>query len=211
MLKELLACRSDDDVEPSESEHNILDQALLSAGIILFFEEITPKTGRDLLGKLLWAQLCLRAMDETERERAALKVFLSSPGGDENIMFALTDAIETFAYPHALYCFALGQVASAAVWVLASFPKGNRIAYPSTQFLIHEGFITLAGKRSDVHGFTKETMRRNKLCIEQLARWTGRSIKTIKRLVSKETFLDAEQAKRLGLIDEIVDPYADTG
>lgn len=208
MLKKLQAYRSDTDVEPSESD--ILEQALLSAGIILFFEEITPKTGNSLLRKLLFAQLCLRDMDEPEREQAAIKVFLSSPGGDENVMFALTDAIESFAYPHALYCFALGQVASAAVWVLASFPKGHRIAYPSTQFLIHEGFIALAGKRSDVHGFTKETMRRNKLCIEQLARWTGRSTKTIKRLVSKETFLDAEQAKRLGLIDEIVDPYADT-
>lgn len=181
-----------------------LEEDLLSYGVLTLFGEISSKSSGDFIKKLILLQLRAQELEPAEREKVTIRAFICSPGGDEDAMLAMTDFIEAYSLP--LLGFGIGQVASAAVWVLASFPKGSRIAFPSTQFLIHEGFISISGKISDAQGVTRESIRRNRLCIEKLAQWTGKNTKTIKRLVSKETFLNAEQAKRFGLIDDIISP-----
>lgn len=184
--------------QPAEASFN-LDQELLDLGIIWFTDEITRQSATQFIKRLQLLELRYLAANKPSNFRAFC--YILSPGGEITATLAIVDFIRSLSMP--VSAFGLGQVASAAVWVLAAFPK--RYSFVNTRFLLHEGWLSAEGKPSDVAAYHREEQRNSRTLIKLLAEFTGRPVERFKGLLSsKEAYFGAEEARKLGIINEII-------
>lgn len=142
-------------------------------------------------------QLSIASKPASKRPK---RIYVSSNGGSVIPTLAFADTLETLNEP--IDICALDYCHSAAVFLLQA-ATGRRLAYPSTEFMTHsiawEIPIT-AHNCDDVVAALQETWQ---LCLNLMARRTGRSASFWHDFMSRERYFHAQRALKLGLIDEI--------
>jgi ATP-dependent Clp protease protease subunit len=193
-----------EDEEPSH-RGDALDEKLLEQRILWLSGGITPESAADFCKKLQYLDTIWLRSGRPDLV-APVYCYITSPGGDKNATLGIVDVIQIISIP--LWGIGIGEVSSGAVWVLASFvgEGRKRLALPNTRFLVHEGWSAASGKPSDVKAFQREDERTLKIMAKLLAQFTGKDIERIKKLMSRESYFGAQEAKRLGIIDDIVEP-----
>jgi len=204
--QEVLVMRGGKSLENSEG-HGVwggnaeLDELLLEHGMVWLNGEINIQSAADFIKRLHLLEQRYISGGRPQGMRALC--YIMSCGGGVNETLGIIDVVRSLSLPVA--ALGVGLVASAAVWVLAAFPKGCRYAYENTRFLLHEGFLGIEGKASDARAHIRENQRVGKILIKALADSTGKEMEKFKPLVSsKEYYFGAVQAKKLGIIDEII-------
>jgi ATP-dependent Clp protease protease subunit len=98
----------------------------------------------------------------------------------------------------------VGTSYSAATLISAAGTKGHRYAIPSAEFLIHALSIGhIGGKIEDVEETTRHLIRLNGKLASHLSSITGMEMSRVEAMMSKETFLNAQEAIQCGLCDQI--------
>jgi ATP-dependent Clp protease, protease subunit len=141
---------------------------------------------------------------ESEDPDKDINIYINSPGGDINAMFAIYDTM-SYIQPE-INTICLGQAASAAAVLLASGTPGKRLALPHSRVIIHQPYSGAQGQASDVELAAREIMRLKAALEEVLAKHTGNSIEKIQADTDRDFVMTAEQAKEYGIIDEILTP-----
>ena len=141
---------------------------------------------------------------ESENPDKDINIYINSPGGDINAMFAIYDTMSYIRPDINTIC--LGQAASAAAVLLASGTRGKRLALPHSRVIIHQPYSGAQGQASDVELAAKEIMRLKSALEEVLAQHTGQTIEKIQADTDRDFVMTAEQAKEYGIIDEILTP-----
>ena len=141
---------------------------------------------------------------ESETPDKDINIYINSPGGDINAMFAIYDTMSYIRPDINTIC--LGQAASAAAVLLASGTRGKRLALPHSRVIIHQPYSGAQGQASDVELAAKEIMRLKSALEEVLAQHTGQTIEKIQADTDRDFVMTAEQAKEYGIIDEILTP-----
>jgi ATP-dependent Clp protease protease subunit len=139
----------------------------------------------------------LMTLDATGDEAVTLQV--DSSGGPITAAFTLIDVIEALGVPVNVLC--MGRVEGTAVAVAAS--GSHRLSLPHTQFRMSDPDISFDARASQAEHIAKaqlELLRRYHDC---LARFTGRPLEEVERWCGEGRFFGAEEAKKIGLIDEI--------
>jgi ATP-dependent Clp protease protease subunit len=98
----------------------------------------------------------------------------------------------------------VGQAASGAAVLLAAGAKGKRYGLPHSRVLIHQPHGGVSGQAVDIDIQAKEIMRLRRLLDEILAKHTGQDIKKISQDTDRDFIMTAEDAKKYGILDEIV-------
>jgi ATP-dependent Clp protease protease subunit len=192
-----------------DNEHayrgDTLDEKLLEQRIIWLVGNITPESAAEFCKKLRYLDITWRRAGYPQLAEP-VHCYISSCGGDKNATLGIVDTIQITSIP--IVAIGFGEVASGAVWVLASFVGENkaRLALPNTRFLVHEGWSAASGKPSDVKAFQRAAARTLRIMAKLLAQFTGKDVEKIKKLMSRESYFGAQEAKRLGIIDKIWDP-----
>ena len=133
-----------------------------------------------------------------------VKIIISSPGGD------VDSAIRIYSYLKALpinvETIAVSQIDSAANIIYAAGIK--RVAIKGCRFFLHEGTFTTGTQTTTLHNH-EEALSIFKELLEKhvsiLAKESGKAEKDINELLATSKILDAEQAKELGLVHEILE------
>jgi ATP-dependent Clp protease protease subunit len=141
---------------------------------------------------------------ESENPDKDINIYINSPGGDINAMFAIYDTMSYIRPDINTIC--LGQAASAAAVLLAAGTRGKRLALPHSRVIIHQPYSGAQGQASDVELAAKEIMRLKGALEEVLAQHTGQSIEKIQADTDRDFVMTADQAKEYGIIDEILTP-----
>ena len=141
---------------------------------------------------------------ESENPDKDINIYINSPGGDINAMFAIYDTMSYIRPDINTIC--LGQAASAAAVLLASGTSGKRLALPHSRVIIHQPYSGAQGQASDVELAAKEIMRLKAALEGVLSRHTGQSIEKIQADTDRDFVMTAEQAEEYGIIDEILSP-----
>lgn len=133
-----------------------------------------------------------------------LKIIISSGGGD------MESAIRIYSYLKALSIdvetIAFSQIDSAANTIYAAGSK--RIATKDCRFLLHDGTFTTGFKTTNLHKHEEILVifkELTKKSVNILVSETGITEKEISKLMQKSTFLTAEEAKKIGLVHEILE------
>ena len=162
----------------------------------------------DTVANLICAQLLHLESENPDRD---ISLYINSPGGDINSLFAIYDTMQYIKPDLTTICF--GQAASAAAVLLAAGTKGKRLALPHSRILIHQPYAGAEGQVSDIELASREIQRLKIQLEEVLARHTGQSAEKVHDDTDRDFVLTAAEARDYGIIDEVIDSrsLADTG
>ncbi len=162
----------------------------------------------DTVANLICAQLLHLESENPDRD---ISLYINSPGGDINSLFAIYDTMQYIKPDLTTICF--GQAASAAAVLLAAGTKGKRLALPHSRILIHQPYAGAEGQVSDIELASREIQRLKTQLEEVIARHTGQSAEKVHDDTDRDFVMTAAEARDYGIIDEVIDSrtLADTG
>ena len=192
--------RGDDEDEDERSEKGPkgprgLEERLLKSRTLTLFEPITPRSSRRLVTGML--------VLEAEDAKAPVTVLVNSPGGSVDDGFAIYDTMRFLKCPVRVLC--VGLAASAANIVLLGAPKGSRFSLPNTRILLHQPSTGASGAASDLAITAREILKTRARLNALLAEETGQRLEKIEEDTNRDFWLSAEEAKKYGLIDRVVE------
>ena len=167
---------------------------LLAERIVLLGSPIDDGVANVITAQLLH----LEAADDSRE----ISLYINSPGGSMNAMFAIYDAMQYIKAPVATYCS--GLAASAAAVVLAGGEPGRRHALPNARILIHQPHGGAQGQSVDIEIQAREMAFLRRRMHEILAFHTGQSVERIEKDTDRDYILGGEEAVAYGLIDAVV-------
>ena len=154
----------------------------------------------DITAHLICAQMLPLESENPDRD---ISLYINSPGGDINGLFAIYDTMQYIKPDITTICF--GQAASAAAVLLAAGTKGKRLALPHARILIHQPYAGAQGQVSDIELASREIQRLKVQLEEILARHTGQSVERINADTDRDFVMTAAEAKEYGIIDEVIE------
>ena len=143
---------------------------------------------------------------ESENPDKDINLYINSPGGDINALFAIYDTMSFIRPSISTICF--GQAASAAAVLLAAGDPGKRLALPHARVLIHQPYAGAQGQVSDIELASKEIQRLKEALEEILSRHTGQTAEKISTDTDRDYVMTADEAKEYGIIDEVIEARA---
>lgn len=158
----------------------------------------------DEVANLIVAQLLHLESDDADKPIA---LYVNSPGGSMDAMFAIYDSMQHVRPPVHTTC--IGMAASAAALILAGGEAGSRSILPHGRVMIHQPHVGgVGGQASDIQIHAAEIVRQRELANEVLARHTGQDIETVRADTDRDRWMTADQAVAYGLVDRILSPAA---
>ena len=139
---------------------------------------------------------------ESENPDADVAIYINSPGGDMNGLFAIHDTMRYINSDVATIC--VGQAASAAAVLLAAGTPGKRYALPNARVLIHQPHGGAQGQSTDMELAVAEMVEMRRRMVGILVEATGQS-ERITADIDRDYIVRGDQALAYGLVDHIVD------
>ncbi|MDY6407977.1 MAG: ATP-dependent Clp endopeptidase proteolytic subunit ClpP [Pseudomonadota bacterium] len=167
----------------------------------LLKERIVFLTGQvnDEVASLICAQLLFL---EAENPKKEISFYINSPGGVVTSGLAILDTMNYIKCP--VSTVVMGQAASMGSLLLTCGTKGRRFALPNARVMIHQPSGGFQGQATDIEIHAREILaikaRLNQIYVEQ----TGQKLSVIEKAMERDNFMTAEEAKKFGLIDEVV-------
>ncbi len=167
----------------------------------LLKERVIFLTGpiEDHMASLITAQLLFL---EAENPKKEISMYINSPGGVVTAGMAIYDTMQ-YVKP-AVSTLCIGQAASAGSLLLMAGEAGMRMALPNARVMVHQPSGGFSGQASDIERHAREILdmraRLNKIYVNH----TGQTLRKIEIAMERDTFMNAEDAKEFGLIDEVV-------
>ena len=154
----------------------------------------------DQIANVIVAQLLYLDREDPERD---IQVYIHSPGGSITAGLAIYDTMRLINADVSTIC--VGMAASFGTVVLAAGAPGKRYALPHSTIHMHQALGGVRGQASDIEIAAREILRENEIIRGILSEHTGQSLDVIKRDTDRDYYLDANQAKEYGLIDEVLE------
>jgi ATP-dependent Clp protease protease subunit len=167
----------------------------------LLKERIVFLTGQvdDHVSAVICAQLLFL---ESENPKKDISFYINSPGGVVTSGLAMYDTMQYIRPDVSTVC--IGQAASMGSLLLASGAAGKRFALPHARIMIHQPHGGAQGQASDIEIQAKEILRLRALLNEIYVRHCSQKLAAIEKAMDRDNFMSSEEAKKFGLIDQVV-------
>ncbi len=157
----------------------------------------------DNVANLVTAQLLFLEAEDPEKD---VSLYINSPGGVVTAGMAIYDTMQFIRPDVATIC--IGQAASVAALLLSAGTHGKRFALPNSRVLIHQPTMGgLSGQATDIDIHAREILRVRAGLNEIMAKHTGQPLEKIERDVERDFWMDAQQAREYGIVDEIIEKH----
>jgi ATP-dependent Clp protease protease subunit len=171
-----------------------LGDLLLENRIIFLQGEIRTDNANEVVMKLLYLQ--------SENRRKDIHFYINSPGGSVTATLAIYDTMQILSCPVSTYC--VGLAASGGAVLLTGGTKGKRFALPHAKIMMHQPWGGVGGQVSDIEIQAKEIIKDRAKLNEIIALHTGKTVEEIAKDTDRDFYLDAEEAKIYGVVDDIL-------
>ena len=168
----------------------------------LLKERIVFLTGpvEDNVASLVCAQLLFL---ESENPKKDIAFYINSPGGIVTSGLAIYDTMQYIKPAISTVC--IGQAASMGSLLLAAGEKAARFALPNSRIMIHQPSGGAQGQATDIEIQAKEILDLRKRLNDIYVAHTGQDFQVIEEAVERDRYMSPEEAKKFGLIDQVVD------
>lgn len=153
----------------------------------------------DEIASLIIAQLLFLEAEDPDKD---ITFYVNSPGGGVTAGLAIYDTMQYVRCDIVTLC--MGQAASMGALLLTAGAKGKRYALPNSRILIHQPMGGFQGQATDIDIHTQEILRMRNDLNKILAYHTGQNIRKIKKDTDRDYFMNAVEAKKYGIIDEVL-------
>ncbi len=149
---------------------------------------------------IIIAQFLFLAADDKDQD---IKFYINSPGGSVSAGLAIYDTMQYVKCDVSTIC--VGMAASMGSMLLAAGTKGKRLALPNSEIMIHQVMGGAEGQASDIKIRAEHILKTKDKMNKLLAFHTGQNVNTIEKDSDRDYFMNAEEAKKYGIIDKIID------
>jgi len=153
----------------------------------------------DDVANLVIAQMLFLESEDPDKD---VHLYINSPGGIVTSGLAIYDTMQYIRPKVSTLC--MGQAASIAALLLSAGEKGKRYALPHSRILIHQPMGGFQGQATDVDIQAKEILRLREELNAILAKHTLRPLDRIGTDTERDFYMNGQQAKEYGIIDEVV-------
>ena len=153
----------------------------------------------DTVANLIIAQLLFLQSEDPSTD---ISLYINSPGGSVYAGLAIFDTMNHITPEVSTIC--VGMAASMAAVLLSAGTKGKRFALPNSKVMIHQGSAGFSGSPSDIEITAREVLKSRHKLDEILAERTGKSVVQTHKDTDRDYWMDAGEAKKYGIVDEVV-------
>lgn len=166
----------------------------------LLKERIIFVTGaiEDHMANLVVAQLLFLEAEDPKKD---IFLYVNSPGGSVSAGLGIVDTMNHIKPDVATVC--VGMAASMGSIILSQGAKGKRFALPNAEVMIHQPWGGAQGQASDIEITARHILKTRERLNKMLAKATGKPLSQIEKDTDRDFFMDAIEAKKYGLIDEV--------
>ena len=157
----------------------------------------------DYMANLIVAQLLFLESENPDKD---IHLYINSPSGSVTAGLAIYDTMKFIKPDVSTTC--IGQAASMGAFLLSAGAKGKRFCLPNARTMIHQPSGGAQGQATDIDIQAKEILIIRERLNRLMAEHTGQSIEVIERDTERDRFMDAEQSKAYGLVDDVVSSRA---
>ena len=155
----------------------------------------------DNIANLIIAQMLFLASEDPKKD---ISLYINTPGGSVTAGMAIYDTMHYILPDVATIC--IGQASSMGAVLLAGGTKGKRQSLPNARVLLHQPMGGLTGQASDIEIHAREIIKIREQINQILVECTGQEMERIKHDTERDFFMSPEQARKYGVIDEIITP-----
>lgn len=153
----------------------------------------------DHMANLIVAQLLFLESENPDKD---IHLYINSLGGSVTAGLAIYDTMKFIKPDVTTTC--MGQAASMGAFLLSAGAKGKRYCLPNARTMIHQPSGGAQGQATDIDIQAKEILIIRERLNRLMAEHTGQPIDVIERDTERDRFMNAEQSKEYGLVDEVV-------
>ena len=153
----------------------------------------------DTVASLTIAQLLFLEAESPDKD---VSIYINSPGGSVTAGLGILDTMNYIKPDVATIC--MGQASSMGAVLLSGGKKGKRSALPNSRLMVHQPWAGMQGTASDIQIHAQELLAMKERLNKILADQTGKTIKKITDDTDRDFFMTAEEAKKYGLIDRVL-------
>ncbi|HEY4716498.1 MAG TPA: ATP-dependent Clp endopeptidase proteolytic subunit ClpP [bacterium] len=153
----------------------------------------------DELANLVIAQMLFLEAEDPEKD---IFLYVNSPGGYVSSGMAIYDTMQYIKPQIQTIC--IGQAASMGAVLLCAGAKGKRYALPHSRIMLHQPQGGFQGTAADIEIHAKEILRMREELNQILVKHTNQPIDRIRTDTERDFFMNGEDAKKYGVIDDVV-------
>jgi ATP-dependent Clp protease protease subunit len=153
----------------------------------------------DVTANIVVAQLLFLESEDPDKD---IHLYLNSAGGVVTAGLAIYDTMQYIKPSVSTLC--MGQATSMAALLLAAGEKRKRFALPHSRILLHQPLGSFQGPAADIDIHAREILRMREELGFILAKHTSQSLERIREDTDRDFFMSGEQAKKYGIIDEVI-------
>ena len=153
----------------------------------------------DNLSNLVVAQLLFL---ESEDPKADISLYINSPGGSVTAGLSILDTMNFIRPSVSTLC--VGQAASMGAVLLSGGEKKKRFCLSNARVMIHQPLGSFQGQATDFDIQAREILSIRSKLNQILSKNTGQTIKKIQTDTERDNFMQREDAKKYGSIDQIL-------
>ena len=174
---------------------------LLKDRIVFLGEGVNSVTANLVCAQLLFL--------EAEDPKKDICLYINSPGGSVHDGLAIADTMNFISCDVSTMC--MGMAASMGAFLLSAGTEGKRFMLPTATVMVHEVSAGTQGKAHDMEASFEHTKYLNSILMEKMygrlnpAYRENVSLDDFKQMAKLDTWLNAEQALEMGLVDKIID------
>lgn len=146
------------------------------------------------------AQLLFLESDDPDKD---IHMYINSPGGSVTAGMAIYDTMQYIKPKVTTTC--IGHAASMGATLLSGGAKGKRYALKNSMIMIHQPLSGVEGQVSDIAIHAEVLIKLRERLNKILADNTGQAIKTIEKDTDRNNYKTAEEAKKYGLVDKVLE------
>lgn len=153
----------------------------------------------DTVANSIIAQMLFLASQDPKKD---IQLYINTPGGSVTAGMAIYDTMQYVKCPISTVC--VGLAASMGATLLAAGAKGKRFALPNSQIMLHQVAGGVQGEAIEIEITAKQILKIREKLNKILAKHTGQPLDKISKDTDRDFYLDAQEAKEYGLIDEVI-------
>ena len=167
---------------------------LLKERIIFLSGPINDATANTVIAQLLFLQ--------HEDPKKDIYLYVNSPGGSVTATLAMYDTMKHIKPDVSTIC--VGMAASGAAVILAAGAKNKRFALPNAEVMIHQLMGGAEGQATEIEITARHMIKIKDRLNKILSDATGQPIKKVEADSDRDFYMDAEEAKKYGMIDAVL-------
>lgn len=159
----------------------------------------------DYVANIVIAQMLFLQTEDPDKD---IHLYINSPGGIVTSGLAIYDTMQYVKPDIATYC--IGQAASMGALLLSAGTNNKRYALPHSRIMLHQPMGGFQGQATDIEIHAREILKMKETLNGILSHHTGQSLTKIQNDTDRDFFMSGDEAKKYGIVDEVIQSMKDT-